>query len=93
LEKVLSLRKKIDEIDEKILLSLKERIEVCKLIGKTKQSQGIPIRDVEREDEHYERIMKRAAELGLNPHEVEAIYEQIIAMGLHAQEPEATENH
>jgi len=93
LERVLSLRKRIDEIDEKILLSLKERVEVCKIIGEAKRRHGIQIRDFKREDEQHRHIMKRASELGLNQDEVEAIYEKIISMGLHAQEPETTENH
>jgi len=84
----LSLRRKIDEIDEQILLFLKERVEVCRNIGKTKQEHGIPVKDYEREDELYANVMRRASELGLNPHEVRAIYREIVAMGISAQESE-----
>ena len=93
MEKVLPLRRKIDEIDEKIILFLKERVEVCKLIGKTKRNHGIPIRDYPREDEQYRHIMRRASELGLNLHEVKTIYREIIAMCVHAQESDVTESH
>jgi len=88
LEKILSLRRKIDEIDEQILRFLKERVEVCISIGKTKREHGIPIRDYEREDELYANVMRRASELGLNPHEVKAVYRGIIAMSISAQESE-----
>jgi len=86
LEKILSLRRKIDEIDEQILRFLKERVEACRSIGKMKRERGIPVRDYEREDELYAKVMRRASELGLNPHEVKAVYREIIAMSLRVQE-------
>jgi len=88
LEKILSLRRKIDEIDEQILRFLKERVEVCRSLGKTKREHGIPIRDYKREDELYANAVKRASELGLNPQEVKAVYREIIAMSIRAQESE-----
>jgi len=86
LEKILLLRRKIDEIDEQILRFLKERVEVSKSIGMTKREHGISIRDREREDKLYKDIMRRALELGLNPQEVKAVYRNILAMSVHAQE-------
>ena len=85
MERILALRKKVDEIDEKILYFLKERVEACKSIGAIKREHGIPIRDYQREDEVYTNIMKKASELELNPQEVKAIYQEIIAMSAHAQ--------
>ena len=92
MERILSLRRKIDEIDEQILRFLKERVEVCRSIGKTKREHGIPVRDYEREDELYAKVMKRASELGLNLHEVKAVYREIIAMSIHAQEAGTSES-
>jgi chorismate mutase len=86
LEKVPHLRRKIDEIDEKILLLLKDRIEVSKLIGKIKRENAVPIRDPKREDEKYRHIMQRASELGLGLDDVRNIYKIIMAMSIHAQE-------
>jgi chorismate mutase len=88
LEKILSLRRRIDEIDEQILRFLKERVEICKIIGKTKREHGIPLRDHQREDKLYRRIVRRASELGLNPRDVRAVYQEIIAMSRHVQEKE-----
>ena len=88
MEKISSLRRKIDEIDEQILRFLKERVEISRSIGKTKREQGIPVRDYEREDELYTNVMKRASKLGLNPQEVKAVYREIIAMAIRAQESE-----
>lgn len=84
----MSLRRKIDEIDEQILRFLKERVEVCRSVGKMKREHGLPVRDYEREDELYANVMRRASELGLNPQEVKAVYREIIAMSIRAQESE-----
>jgi len=92
LEKILPLRKKVDEIDEQILRFLKERVEVSKSIGKLKRKHGIPVRDYQRENEQYKNVMTKASKLGLNPHEVKAIYREIIAMSIHAQEANKTES-
>jgi len=86
MERIQSLRREIDEIDERILHFLKDRVKICKTIGATKREHGIPIRDQQREEEQYRHIMKRASELGLDPLEVKAIYREIIAVGMHAQE-------
>ena len=85
MEKILPLRKKVDEIDEQILRFLKERVEVSKSIGKLKREHSLPLRDSERENEKYKYVMKRASSLGLNPNEVKAVYREIIAMSIHAQ--------
>jgi len=92
LEKILPLRRKIDEIDKQILCFLKERVEVSKSIGKMKREHGIPVRDYQRENEQYKYIMRRASRLRLNPQEVIAIYREIIAMSIHAQEANITES-
>jgi len=92
LEKIQSLRKRIDEVDKQILHFLKERMEICKIIGATKREQGIPIRDQQREEEQYRCIMKRASELGLHPNEVKAVYREIIAMSMHAQESDTAKS-
>ena len=85
MERIKSLRKDIDEIDERILHFLKDRVEICKTVGAIKRENGIPIRDQQREEEQYRNLMKRASELGLDPHEVKAVYREIIAMGMQAQ--------
>ncbi|MGB9853288.1 MAG: chorismate mutase [Candidatus Bathyarchaeales archaeon] len=86
MENVSNLRRKIDEIDEKILLLLRDRIEVSKLIGKIKRENAVPIRDLQREEEKYRHIMQRASELRLDLDEVKNIYKSIMTMSIHAQE-------
>jgi len=89
MERISSLRKRIDEIDEQILCLLKERVEVCENIGLIKREQGIPVRDRQRENEQFTRITGKASKLGLKPQEVKTVYKEIIAMSIRAQENES----
>lgn len=89
MEKISPLRKKIDEIDEQILRFLKERIDICENIGVIKREHELPVKDAPRENEQYLRITELASKLGLDPKEVRAVYREIIAMSIHAQERES----
>ena len=85
MENITTLRKKIDTIDENLVHLLKDRIELCKRIGKIKEENGLAVKDFRREDEVYLHVMGKALELGLNPQKVEAIFKQIIALGVSVQ--------
>ncbi|MFQ6115626.1 MAG: chorismate mutase [bacterium] len=89
MEKISQLRKRIDEIDEQILRFLKERIDICKNIGTIKREHGLPVKDPHRENEQYARITELASKLRLDPQEVRAVYQEIIAMSIRAQERES----
>jgi chorismate mutase len=88
LDDIKQLRKRIDEVDEQILLSLSQRTELCKSIGSMKKKQGIQIKDPLREKDVYTHIKKKAADSGLNPAQVEAIYHQIVKMCTSVQDLE-----
>ena len=81
----MGLRKKIDSIDEKFVLLLKDRIDLCKRIGEIKKQNGLTVKDLRREDVVYVHIMAKALESGLDPQKVEAIFKQIIALGVSVQ--------
>jgi len=85
LESIAKLRKKIDEVDEKLVLLLKDRIELCKRIGAVKRENGIAIRDLNREDEVYLNVMGKALELGLDPQKVEKILKEVISLSVIVQ--------
>jgi chorismate mutase len=85
-EKIAELSQKIDEIDEKILLLLKERFEIAKEIGMEKRKHRMPLRDFERENEKIKEMMEKALELKLDPEAVKEVYRKIIDMSVHAQE-------
>ena len=81
----MTLRKKIDAIDEKIVLLLKDRMYLCKCIGAIKGKNGLAVKDHRREDEVYLHAMAKALEMGLDPQKVEAIFKDIIALGVFVQ--------
>lgn len=85
MENITTLRNKIDAIDENLVRLLKDRIELCKRIGKVKEENGLAVKDLRREDEVYLHVMSKALELGLDPQKVEAIFKQIVALGVSVQ--------
>jgi len=80
-----TLRNKIDVIDAKIVLLLKDRMEICKSIGAVKVKNGLAVKDHRREDAVYLHVMAKALESGLDPQKVEAIFKDIIALGVFVQ--------
>ncbi len=88
MEDIKQLRKRIDEVDEQILRSLSKRMEICKSIGLVKKKHGIPIQDLPRESDVYVHIKEKAADLGLDPAQVESIYRQIVNICISLQDLE-----
>jgi len=88
LDELSKLRQKIDEIDDQIVDALFERAKVCKAIGAAKKKQGKPVRDFSRENELFERIKAKGAELGLNIGQIESVYREIVNMCSAVQEKE-----
>ncbi|MBN1997781.1 chorismate mutase [candidate division KSB1 bacterium] len=73
-----SLRRKIDEIDRKILALLCERASVALEIGRTKRDNNLSIIHPERENEILEGLI--AANNGpLSDNHIRKIYHQIIS--------------
>ncbi len=85
-EDIKKLRLKIDTTDEQILNALCDRVKVCEAIGAAKKAQGLPVHDDKREKEVYAQIREKAAKLGLNPIQVEAVYHEIVNMCSSVQE-------
>ena len=56
------MRKKIDEIDDKLLALFKERLEVSKKIGLLKKKNKIEIFDPQREQEIIDSCTKNISE-------------------------------
>ena len=71
-------RKRIDSIDEQIVTLLNRRAAEVKQIGRLKEAAGIPLIDVEREDDIYRRIT--AENFGqIDNDGLMRIFEQIVA--------------
>ncbi len=86
MDDISKLRKKVDEIDDQILKALCERAKVCKAIGEAKKKQGMPIRDLSRENEVYRRIKEKSAQFQLDPTQIERVYREIVNMCSAVQE-------
>ena len=80
------LRKKIDELDLKILELLNKRTEVVLDVGKTKQDKHLKVYSPERE----RAILKRLKEKNIGPFPdgtLRLIYEEILSASLALQQP------
>ena len=86
MKEIIALRKKIDEIDERILLLLKKRAEISRKIGSIKKKNGLPIRDRTRENRLYAHLRYEAERLGLSADLVATLYREIVAMCIRVQE-------
>ncbi len=62
-------RKRIDEIDDKLLRLLAERLELCQALGKYKQKNNLPIQNKEREEQLMKERIKKLKELGFDDQE------------------------
>jgi chorismate mutase len=86
MEDIKQLRKRIDAIDEQIMQALSERVKICKAIGSAKKEQGLPTRDVHRENEVYQRVKQKATKMALDPRQTESVYHEIVNMCSSVQE-------
>lgn len=75
------LRKKIDEVDARIVELIGERIRIAKEIGRGKKAEGKLIEDKERENRVLENIkgIARDKNITIRQEDVENIYRRIIA--------------
>lgn len=70
-------RKKIDELDRKLVELLSQRAQAAHEIGKLKRKAGMPIYEPDREQAVFEKV--RSANPGpLSDHDILNIYERIM---------------
>ena len=86
MDEIAQKRKRIDQVDDQILLALCERVKLCKAIGEAKKKQGLAVRDSVRESEVYRRIKEKSVQFGLDSGQVEAVYREIVNMCSAVQE-------
>jgi len=81
------LRKKIDEVDARIIELLGERLSIAREIGKDKRTEKRRIEDRKREQEVIEHVKSLARErkIDISDEEIESIYRHIIAAAKGAQ--------
>ncbi|NVJ08767.1 chorismate mutase [Myxococcus sp. AM001] len=79
------IRTSIERLDEEILDALRRRMALADDVARAKLAAAAPFRDQRREDLLLRRIRTRAAEHGLDPHEVERIWRLFIDMSVARQ--------
>ena len=58
------IRKEINEIDEQMIRLFKERMDCAKEVGEHKLQNGIPVLNVERENEILDKVADKGGEYG-----------------------------
>ena len=72
------LRKRINDVDEKLIQALSERAELVVQVGKVKRTDGTPIDAPHREQEVLRRVLAR--NLGpISDRTIEAIYRELMS--------------
>ncbi|MGQ9542519.1 MAG: chorismate mutase [Candidatus Bathyarchaeia archaeon] len=80
------LRRRIDNIDEQILILLKRRVDLAREIARTKSGMSLPIRDEVRERVIIDRAVKWAQSEGLNQEITGNIFKEIIELCIDVEE-------
>jgi chorismate mutase/prephenate dehydratase len=80
------LRQAIETADRNLLLALRDRMNLVERIVESKLTSAYPFRDRLREERVLERVRHLAVELGLDAHEVERFYRQIMEMSIAHQQ-------
>lgn len=81
-----AIRERIETVDREILAALKRRMDLVEEIARAKLESAAPFRDRSREEQVIGRIRHAAAELGLDPHEIERLYRDIMEMSIGRQQ-------
>jgi chorismate mutase len=78
-------RREIEDIDEKIIRLIDERIHVSKKIYEDKRFGGLPINDPEREKQVLKKAMDLSTELNLDAGAIKEIFQILINMSVQKQ--------
>ncbi|MCC7519561.1 MAG: chorismate mutase [Verrucomicrobiae bacterium] len=84
METILSLRKRIDRLDDRIVALLARRFELARRIGHVKAALGGRVRDAQRERQILARLKALPAARACRT-EVEKIYRTLLVASRHQQ--------
>ena len=77
-EQLRALRAQLSEVDDAIVDRLAQRMDICREVAKVKLASGIAMMQPGRVDLVRDRTAMQGAQLGLDPHFVRDLYQQII---------------
>ena len=86
MDEILRIRQRIDEIDQQLVLLLKDRYENARLLGRIKRARGIASRDSGRERIILRKVQGAASELELEPRLILPIFKAIFNFSVQAQQ-------
>ncbi len=81
-----ALRDELESLDRRILELLRARMAVVERVAAAKLEAASPLRDRLREDHVLQRVRHTAAELDLDPHEIERLYRLLLEMSVARQQ-------
>ncbi|MBQ9889337.1 MAG: bifunctional 3-deoxy-7-phosphoheptulonate synthase/chorismate mutase type II [Bacteroidales bacterium] len=84
-ERLAQLRAQIDVLDENILYTLKQRMDVSRAIGQCKRENNVAIVQASRWDKVLESVISRGGEYGLSEDFVKAVFNAIHDASVAAQ--------
>lgn len=79
------MRSKIEEIDEKIMELIAERMDIAILIANIKERDGLPITDKNQEKKVMQRVSENAEIFGMDKEGVEKIFQMLIELNKNKQ--------
>jgi chorismate mutase len=85
-EELARWRGRIEEIDQKVIALLGERVSIARRTTQLKQAAGMPILDPQREAEVIRRAVEAAREHALPEEAVREIFWQVVGLSRRAQE-------
>lgn len=86
MDEIPRIRERIDDIDQKLILLLKDRYENARLLGRIKRARGIEPRDREREKIILRKVQDATIKLGLEPKLILPIFKEIFNSSVQAQQ-------
>ncbi|MDQ3337039.1 MAG: prephenate dehydratase [Myxococcota bacterium] len=81
-----TLRERIEAVDRKIIELIAERLGIVEGVVEAKLASASPFRDREREESLIGRLRAIAAEVGVDPHQIERLYRVVMDMSVAHQE-------
>jgi len=85
-QSLISLRERIDQLDEQLLSLLNQRLQVVKQVGQLKKAQGIPPLQLGRWQQVLSNLLKKAEGSSLSDQFVKDIWNRIHAEALYLEE-------
>lgn len=85
-DRIKGLREAIDNIDDKLLALIKERLDLTGEIGEIKKENRMKIIDMSREKALFQSLEKKCQELHLDVDIVTNIWQQILKASYRSQE-------